>query len=889
MSPLHALVPVALSVHGLLLRAPAPEPTRAACEMALADGAHGLAAARCPDLADWASLARADAAEVAALSAAPGSKRAAGDGAPWAVVLDAVERARAAHPDGVVEEAWSLALLDRAPAAGATGKPAKGGKGPHAAPPIPAARRWALPGTRIPTPALPTLEDEALRPPRESLDRATERLVGLRAKLQVESPPGLVQAAQKAETERRLLLETWAAALEDALEKDPKFTKTGWLHLAAAYFELDARQPPPARDARGLALLRRLREKAPNDSAASLAGLWLAGFALDAGDGQTAAGLVEEGSILDPGLAALYEAQLAFAAGDSARARARVAFAVKHPDALARAQAQALTALVGASAEPVERATAWESCASALTEVGEPDAARRARLRAAVAWTAAAMADVAPSRLPPEQRPAVVRLLVQRGLFARAVLVLTASLDAEPTNIGHAYDGLALTDALVRGGDDAAADAVLADLARRFVGDGPFVRAHGKTPQATALRDVLRDRLLNRVLEPLAADRPLDDAMRARLGPLVEARLTLFPPEAADLLPTARSLAAAGFGDRASTIVRAVRDGDPDPVRRRDAAATLVELSLVRARLAGQAGAAVGPFLDGPPARAPMPMEVRALVDAQTALLSVTKPSPERDALFCDHAAVRLAFGQDEELIDGLQDVIERRGAETLGLRAALLLLQLGGAERRTRDAIILVRKRIGPPARETTLRALAVRAAELGRGTLDVGALNQRLFDRSAAAWAAAADGATEAGVRVAARFATGLAWALALRVPEATSALRAALTEAPEHALAAESRLALAELLRDAGDRPAAAQLYEEIATRDPARAADALLALTDLHAQAPARLRPVLERLAREHPGRLPDAPARLARLQPPSAPSPAATIPQIPGRFFPRGLR
>jgi tetratricopeptide (TPR) repeat protein len=892
MYPLHALVPIALGVHGLFLAAPAPESGRVACEFALADGTHSVAAARCPTLADWSTLARADAAELAALSApAAPPKRGRPAHDPWAVVASAVEQARAAHPDGVIEEAWSLTLLERAPpgadAPGAAGgKPGKAGR---AAPPLPAARRWALPGTRVPIPALPRLEDEALRPARESLDRATERLVTLRAKLQVDTAPGLVSAAGKAETERRLLLETWAAALEDALEKDPKFTKIGWLHLAAAYFELDGRQAPPARDARGLALLRRLREKAPNDSAASLAGLWLAGFALDAGDGGTAADLIEEGGILDPALAALYEAQLAFAAGDAPRARARVAFAVKHPDPLARAQAQALTALVGAAGDPVERAAAWEHCASALTEVGEPDAARRARLRAAVAWTAVAMADVAPTRIPPEQRPAVVRLLVQRGLFTRAVQVLAASLDAEPTHLAHALDGLALMESLARSGDDAGADALLADLARRFVGDGPFLRAHGKSAEGLSLRDGLRDRLLNRVLEPLAADRPLDDALRARLGPLVEARLTLFPPDAADLLPTARALAAAGFGDRAATLVRTLRDTDPDPARRLDAAATLVELSVVRGRLAGHAGAAVGPFLDGPPAKAPMPAEVRALLDAQTARLALLKPTPERDALFCDHAALRVAFGQGEELVDGLQDVIERRATDPLGLRAGLIFLQIGGAERRARDAVILVRKRVGPPTRETALRALAARAAELGQGALDVTSLNQRLFDRTAANWAAVAAAATAAEVRNAARFATGLAWALALRVPEASAALRAALADAPDHPLAAEARQALAELLRDAGDRPGAAQVFEEIAQRDAARAPDALAVLTDLYAQSPARLRPVLERLVREHPARLPDAAIRLARLSPPPVTPPAPGPAPMTGRFFPRGLR
>jgi hypothetical protein len=885
MYPLSALVPVALALEGLLLRAPAPDLGRAACEFALADGTHVAAKQRCPALADWVSLAAADAAEVTALTTPPakGKKAAAPTVEPWAAVLEAVERARAAHPDGVIEEAWSLSLLERAPASPSATKPGR------AATPLPVARRWALPGTRVPVPALPRLEDEALRPARESLDRATERLVGLRAKLQVESPPGLVQAAEKAGTERRLLLETWAAALEDALEKDPKFTKTGWLHLAAAYFELDAKQPPPARDARGLALLRRLREKAPNDSAASFAGLWLAGFALDAGDARTAAALVEEGGILDPALAALYEAQLAFAAGETARARSRVAFAVKHPDPLARAQALALTALVGGAADPVENATAWETCASALDEVGEPAAARRARLRAAVAWTSAAMAEVPPSRIPPEQRPAVVRLLVQRGLNARAVQVLTAALDAEPTALALGHDGLALADTLVRSGEDAAADALLADLARRFVGDGPFTRAQGRSAEGLALRDTLRDRLLNRVLEPLSADRPLDDAMRARLGPLVEARLTLFPPDAADLLPTARSLAAAGFGDRAAAIVRGVRDGDPDPVRRRDAAATLVELSLVRARLAGQSGAAVGPFLDGPPARAPMTAEARALVDAQTALLTLLKAGPERDALFADHAAVRVAYGQGEELVDGLQDLIERRAAEPIGLRAALLLLQMGGADRRNRDAIILVRKRVGPPARETLLRALAVRSAELGKGTLELGALNQRLFDRAATTWAAVAAGATDPGVRDAARFATGLAWALALRVPEAAVALRTALTDAPDHPLAAEARVALGELLLAAGDRPGAAIVFEEIAQRDAARAPDALVTLADLYAQAPVRLRPVLERLTREHPARLPEAGVRLARLTPPAPPPAPTATPPLPGRFFPRGVR
>ena len=479
-------------------------------------------------------------------------------------------------------------------------------------------------------------------------------------------------------------------------------------------------------------------------------------------------------------------------------------------------------------------------------------------------------------------------MLVLQESYALAGQVVAAALDAAPTEFAPVVDALAFSDTLITAGDEGGGDALVADLARRVVGDGPFAKANAKSPAGQALRDAIRDRLMTRVGAPLATGRALDEATRARLAPLVEARLTLFPPGASDQISTARSLAIAGFGDRAATIVKKVRDEDQDAARRQEAAVALVELSLVRAREAGQAGEPVGAFLDGAPARPPMSAAARALVDAQTVLLGSLKANEARDALFCDHAAVRIAFGQGAEVLDGLQDIITRREHEPLGLRAGLLVLQGGTPDSRARDAVILVRKRVGPPEREAALRAFTLEALEPIKATADTTMLGQRLFDRAAMAYETLAAKATEPTARDAARLAAATTWAMAFRIPEATAAFRGFLAAAPEHPRAGAARALLAALLLDAGDRPSAAALYEEIARTDPTRAADALAALASLHATSPARVKPVLERLVKEFPGRVPDAAAQLARLAPPAV-VPVERPAGAPGRFFVRGLR
>jgi tetratricopeptide (TPR) repeat protein len=841
---------------------------RAQCEMRLASGEHTLAAQTCPTLTDWAALKSANDQQSAA--------------APWAAMLPLVEQARRAHPEGVIEEAWSLQLT----ALLAQPIPAKGKA--RAATPVDASRRWPLPGVRVPAPALPPLTDETIRQATDSLNRATERLHALRARLAVDAPEPLKQAAERAVTERRFLLEKLSAALEDALEKDPKFTRIAWLHLAATYFELDREKPEDQRTARGLAMLNRLRKMAPNESASALAGLWLAGFAIDAGDARQAQALMSDGATLDPALAALYEAVLAYTGGDAAAAKARLPAAVRHPDPVARAQVLALQAQVDAARSPLERAQDWESCAAALDEADAQPAAKRARLRAGVAWAQAVVAGTPAIRVPPEQRRNVLRMLVLQESYALAGQVVAAALDAAPTEFAPVVDALAFSDTLITAGDEGGGDALVADLARRVVGDGPFAKANAKSPAGQALRDAIRDRLMTRVGAPLATGRALDEATRARLAPLVEARLTLFPPGASDQISTARSLAIAGFGDRAATIVKKVRDEDQDAARRQEAAVALVELSLVRAREAGQAGEPVGAFLDGAPARPPMSAAARALVDAQTVLLGSLKANEARDALFCDHAAVRIAFGQGAEVLDGLQDIITRREHEPLGLRAGLLVLQGGTPDSRARDAVILVRKRVGPPEREAALRAFTLEALEPIKATADTTMLGQRLFDRAAMAYETLAAKATEPTARDAARLAAATTWAMAFRIPEATAAFRGFLAAAPEHPRAGAARALLAALLLDAGDRPSAAALYEEIARTDPTRAADALAALASLHATSPARVKPVLERLVKEFPGRVPDAAAQLARLAPPAV-VPVERPAGAPGRFFVRGLR
>ena len=875
LSVLVASLALTTSAHADTARVDPNDPlglNRAACAAHLAVGAFSDFERRCAHGAALAALRTADQSEVAydALSggtAAPKGKRGKvrkvkGSPESTARLAEAVRTAEAAyqaHPTEPTQRAlWlhlSRKLVDSA-AARAGGD-------------LPPSVRWPLPDARLPAPELPPLNDALINDVEAALTRATERRRDIRSRVDSAAPDSLRAALDRVNEEHALMLRKVVAAYEEALEKDPNFPKSAWLRLAAAYLQQDQSLAMEARPARALKLLGRLIQVAPQDTASSLARIWLSAFEWARGATEPAAESLAEATVLDPSYAALLEGLLAWRRGEPSAVLAAIGPAVEARDLATRAQALALQAdAFEATGKPGEAALLWRRLADALGEPEEAAARANASAREVRAWQMAVETGVAPERVPTAARDAVTWSLLRVGRGDLAASTYLARIATEPTRADLLGAGLALEAELVRLGRDAEADALLLEIIRGFAVPGQFQTVHATDGLALAAKNAIAPRLVERVTGPIDAGQPLDDALRSRLGPLVEARLTLFP-ESGDPLETAHRLGAVGFSDRAAVLLKQVRTSDRLESRRLGAGRALVSMYLARARAAGRDGVALGDFFDGAPAaRGPMPAEVRSYVDAQLWLLQALPAGPERDALLIDHLHARSPFSSPEELegldalIDQLPAVVDRAPETPLALRAAGALVTRVKPERAARDAVRMARRRIGPPEWDTSLRA-ALAALPVTQGA-DPAAqlLGQRLFDRAAQTYAELGARSADPSVRLQAAVAEAVVWTLALRVHEATKAWTHIATTSPDAPYGPLARHALATLYLASDQRSAARTALDAIATRDPDRAVEALSQLCDLDREHPQRLKQWTERLARL-PGE--DARVQAARIE------------------------
>jgi hypothetical protein len=877
----------------------------AACALDLARAELGAVNRRCPGFAETTALATADRAETAAATSAtppevPASRKGRARGkaevvevpAPLLEAWQAAETARRAHPDETIQRALvahlGRRLLDSSAA--------------RAGAPVPAALRWPLPDARLPTPALPGVQDATLQQARESFERAAERRRDLHGRVGPDSPEQLRAALVRVDEEYALLLRKLTAAYEDALEKDPEFPRAAWLALAHTYALQDQALSEETRRARAEKLLLRLRKVAPQETAASLAGLWIAAFQWERGDLAAVAAVLDEGALLDPTFAALLESLAAWRRGQTDVLARALPTALQSKDAATRAQALALQADEHVRAgKSLDAALVWRKLVDALVEPEDAPARAHAQIREAMAWADALVAGAPVMRVTDSARDDVTRLLVRLDRWALAEEVYRADLASDPTRPNLVGRGLALVDGLGAHGFAAEADALLLELVRTFVAPGPFQSKHGKSPIGAAARDALAARLIGRITGPLDAGQPLDDALRARLGPLVEARLSLFPQDA-DPLETARRLGAVGFADRAAVLLKQVRSEDPTPARRLQAARALVAMHLSRARSAGRAGAPLGGFFDGPPAtRGPLPPEVRALVDAQVPLLRTLAPGPERDTLLLDHLQARLPFQSTDDLesidalLDQLNPIVDREPNSALALRAVSTLLTAVKPERAARDAARFARRRVGPPEHEAALKATLAGLPFLKAGDPAASLLAQRLFDRAAQVYGEQAQRAADADTKAQAQVAQAAALTLGLRVRDAIDAWSRFVASAPQSPYAPAARAHLADLLLSCDLRTAARPLLEQLARTDSSRAVDALSELVALDAEAATPLRGWLTLLAAQTGSdpRIAAAQARLAALGPGPGEAASTTAPLEPARagvrFFPRAPR
>lgn len=852
---------ISLSLVLGLLGAADPLPTTFECDRLVA--VFDLAAAR-------PVCARAGApGDLAALDRARAAVAMPGVGEDWPTRirdgLAAAERARAAAPERVVEEALEqhLARLARATLPGQR---------------TPAYALWPLPGLPMPRPVLPDVDDPDIATAADRLERSQQRLDGVRQRLADGGPATLRKALASMEREHAVLEDSLLAALEDTIQKKPELPPTYWLHLAGSYFAVDGRRDDPvAQRGRGLAVLEKLRRTHPDDGASGVAALWLAGFALVDGEFDRARAYLDEAGPFDPGLTTYYEALLDWHAGDLTAARQHLKMLLGALQPRLALHVGALDAeLAAAEADAVASARAWLKIEANATD---PTHAARARLRAAIAWSDAVARGELAERVPVELRPHTLLHLLSRGQLGPALTLWRVLAGALPTDAQAPHFGFQVLDTLRAAGDDAQADALLAEMARRYAADGPWQAARAGD-SGPAIREALTARLDARLAPALAAGAPLDPAGREALGPVVAARLEAVPPPPESRLDFARGLAQAGFTRRAAVMLKRARADAVDRSTALPAARALHHLRLVGARELGEAGRPVGTFLNGPPAQRPMPAEVRALLDAQTGLIELLRPEDaERDALRVERAALRVAFGDSREALDDLQDVANRRMQEPMGLRAIHLLRR---AQPDKADAIALryARRRAGPPEREAALQRL-FQAAYGGRGGDQAATLfTQRLFPQAAAMYAQKA-AASPPGERAGPHLAEAVSWDLGLHGGQAITAWRVFIDQHPDHALQATALRHLADLQRTMGLRVDAAATLVILAERFPEREDSdaALREAAALRAQSRQATLDLLRAFVRRYPMHA-DRPAVEARLK--ALDGPGARVRRPPGK-------
>ncbi len=770
--------------------------------------------------------------------------------------LKLVSKARKAAPEQVIEEAFAHHAARHVRAALELDQ-------------TPRAARLPLPAMPTPGPTLPPVDYQELQVSDKRIQATEARIRETRLKVAEGAPPSLKRALAGMERERGLLLTSHLAALEDALQQDRTLPPIYWLHLARAYFAVDAKHDDTeTRRARGLAVLQKLRKTFPNDGAAGVAALWQAGFAMLDGDSKRVRALLDEAGPFDPDLTAWLEALVAWHAGDHAKARAAIGRVREEVSALLRAHAAALRAEL--EADPLRAAKAWGDAAA---EAPDPDSRDRATLRAAAAWGDALVAGSPAPSVPAGHREGALQYLLSRGQLDMAVALFQTIEEADHARADLPDRALQLVDALRARGEDAAADGLLVWAARRFLAPGPWKGANGAATEALGRR--LADRIDARLQPAITAGLRLGEAEKKALGALVDIRTTVLPPDWDERLRLIDSLGRIGFGTRANVMLKAMV-GEARGDKRLPVARALVTLNLRRAREAGLAGKPVGPFLYGPAAKRPIPPEVRALIDAWTQLIGLLPPeTDERDALLVDRAIVRVSFGDADAVLDNLRDVAGRRLQSALGGRAIYLLSVAHPPKRAEYDALKFARRRAGDATREQALITTYKAVYKPEEQTTNL--FRQRLFINAARAYARIPEPWAEVAAAV--------SYTLALHGREAIAAWRKVIATHTNSPLLPDAHRHLAALLEDHGDLREAAKTYEALATRWPDQGADAMLAAIRLRADQPKELGVDLEMFVRtwpDHPEvarvreRVAAMTAGAAPLDRPSGPPPPAQL-------------
>lgn len=824
-----------------LIALAAPAPAAFECDRLVAVGALGeaerpCAAAEAPG--DLPSLIRARAADLADRSTA-------GAGTNAINALRDAARARRAAPDRVVEEAL---LQHLARVARAT---------------VPLTERpdlaqWPLTGMPVPAPRLPAVSDPQLAELDASIERSDERIRETEARLAGLDPrfstlppaarKGLGDALQRLQTERERLVAQRLAALE-ARTKTRRPDPVDLLHLADTYFAVDAGLPTPSgRRKRGEAVLRRLRGRSHRGTtAANIAAIWLAGFAVDEGDVRKARPLLDEAGVFDPSLSTFLEALLDWRRGEAANAAQRL-------DSLGDDLSPALIAHVAAlrgtlaleRGDPAAALTAWLRAA----ETAPTEQARRARLNAAIARAALIVAADDPATVARKTRPDLHRdvflHLVSRGQLDGAIAAFDAIETAgRPADLPHL--GLILVDTLRAADRAAAADTLLGRLVELCVAEGLWRKTHQGEIAATA-RNRLLGRVERRINQLTTTDVPLRPAARQTVEALVRARLTEFQLAEPATLELAAALARLGFLEAAEPPLARLASEARDPTQRRQAAAALLDARIQRAREAGAAGAPTGPWLLGAPITDPHPTIVTRVLEAQSRLIGyLPLGSAERDGLVVDRATIRIGTGDTGGIVAELRGVADRHLDTALGLRAIYQMMR-ARPDQTAALAEQYSRKNAGPAARsrvlETTRKA-AYPGADPGAAAMNAG----RYVD-AAQTYAARADAAAGADA-AAPRLAAAVAWTTALRPVEAEAAWRRFLRDHPRHDQAPVAHILLARLLQTQGRLAEAAAAYRTSAARGGPDAARALTRALRLVAGDFGLMQSTLEQLVRTQP--------------------------------------
>ena len=712
-------------------------------------------------------------------------------------------------------------------------------------------------GLPVPPPALPPLEDTRLAPIEASIKRSSARMRAARARLAGGGPNAaplpaygraqLRAAVRRMVVEHRILVDQRRTTLEEIVNNEAGRPPIYSLHLAHAYFFLDAHHDKRrTRRRRGLKMLSEIRRDHPNDVAAGIAALSLAGFALDDGDATLARRLLDVAGPFDPGLSNYMEALLHWRAGDHAAAL-RYVRTVRGP--LSASLSTHLGALEGVlSLETGDAAAAVKAWQRAMN-YAPPPFAERARLSAAVAVSEAISKTGEVDQVPASLARSTLVYALTQGRLAQAARLLERMRGENERDLPHLT--LMVIDGLRASGTHLRADQLLAVACRRYGTNGPW-RAAFKGPLADWVSRELLTRIDARLETVIEQGVLLSPRVRAVIEPLVTARLELFPLAETPRLKLLTGLGAIGFFRRVRTPMMALIEHSTQPDQRRAAARALVSAAVLYARETGVKGATLGPWLDGRPYAPPRHTSVDEVLTAQGQLIGLLPfRSVERDKLVLERADIRIKVGELGDTVKAVEDVVTRRLDTRMGLQGTYLLLA-AQPERAAELAALYAARHPGPPARVRALKR-SLDAVFAGRPrTKAYGLLGEREYAEAAARFEVeleSADGDSAVGAALGA----AVAWCLGLRPARAEMAFRTFVERFPSHPQTTVVQLHLARLLHAQGRRQDAAAAYEAFTRQlsDSRDGAKALLRAIELYEANTPRLYNAVGRFIQRYP--------------------------------------